>query len=173
MGSWVEGMIIATYEETLRRLVLHDERCIQSTLGIHLNNEAAGLDPRTQALVRLGGLVAMGAAPGSYHWAAEAALDAGATPRGRCRHPDRGGADQRARPRDLRHSRGCRVARLRPRRGVRGGSTGTRAGDIPARQPFHAARRDRWRALVYRAANTDRPLPQGLASRDLRHRTSP
>jgi alkylhydroperoxidase/carboxymuconolactone decarboxylase family protein YurZ len=80
MGSWVEGMIIATHEETLRRLVLHDERCIQSTLGIHLNNEAAGLDPKTQALVRLGGLVAMGAAPGSYHWAAEAALDAGATP---------------------------------------------------------------------------------------------
>jgi alkylhydroperoxidase/carboxymuconolactone decarboxylase family protein YurZ len=73
-------MIIATYEETLRRLVLHDEGCIQATLGINLNtNEAAGLDPRTQALVRLGGLVAMGAAPVSCHWAAEAALDAGAT----------------------------------------------------------------------------------------------
>jgi 4-carboxymuconolactone decarboxylase len=73
-------MIIATYEETLRRLVLHDERCIQSVLGIHLNPiEAAGLDPKTQALVRLGGLVALGAAPGSCHWAAEAALDTGAT----------------------------------------------------------------------------------------------
>jgi 4-carboxymuconolactone decarboxylase len=73
-------MIIATPEETLRRLVLHDEGCIQSTLGIHLNtSEAAQLDPKTQALIRLGGLVAMGAAPGSYHWAAEAALDAGAT----------------------------------------------------------------------------------------------
>jgi 4-carboxymuconolactone decarboxylase len=73
-------MIIATYEETLRRLVLHDERCIQSVLGIHLSdNDAAGLDPKTQALVRLGGLVAMGAAPVSYHWAAEVALDAGAT----------------------------------------------------------------------------------------------
>ena len=73
-------MIIATLEESLRRLVLHDERCIQSMLGIHLNdNEAAGLDPKTQALVRLGGLVAMGAAPTSYHWAAAAALDAGAT----------------------------------------------------------------------------------------------
>ena len=72
-------MVIATHEETLRRLVLHDEGCIQSMLGIHLNNnEAAGLEPRTQALVRLGGLVAMGAAPGSCHWAAEAALDAGA-----------------------------------------------------------------------------------------------
>ena len=73
-------MIIATYEETLRRLVLHDERCIQSILGIRLSdNDAAGLDPKTQALVRLGGLVAMGAAPVSYHWAAEAALNAGAT----------------------------------------------------------------------------------------------
>jgi 4-carboxymuconolactone decarboxylase len=73
-------MIIATHEERLRRLVLHDERCIQSTLGIHLSdNDAAGLDPKTQALVRLGGLVAMGAAPVSYHWAAEAALNAGAT----------------------------------------------------------------------------------------------
>jgi 4-carboxymuconolactone decarboxylase len=73
-------MVVATHEETLRRLVLHDEGCIQSMLGIHLNNnEAAGPEPRTQALVRLGGLVAMGAAPGSCHWAAEAALDAGAT----------------------------------------------------------------------------------------------
>ena len=73
-------MIIATHEERLRRLVLHDEGCIQSMLGIHLSdNDAAGLDPKTQALVRLGGLVAMGAAPGSFHWAAQAALDAGAT----------------------------------------------------------------------------------------------
>ena len=74
------GVIIATHEEGLRRLVLHDERCIQSMLGIHLSdNQAPGLDPKTQALVRLGGLVAMGAAPTSYQWAAEAALDAGAS----------------------------------------------------------------------------------------------
>jgi 4-carboxymuconolactone decarboxylase len=79
-SNCIEGTIVATYEERLRRLVLHDERCIRSMLGIHLNNnEAAGLDPRTQALVRLGGLVALGAAPVSYHWAVEAALDAGAT----------------------------------------------------------------------------------------------
>ena len=77
--SCVEGMIIATHEEALRRLVLHDEGGIRSMLGIHLSDSAAGLDSRTQALVRLGGLVAMGAAPLSYHWAAEAALDAGAT----------------------------------------------------------------------------------------------
>jgi 4-carboxymuconolactone decarboxylase len=73
-------VIIATHEEGLRRLVLHDEGCIQSMLGIHLSdNQAPGRDPKTQALVRLGGLVAMGAAPTSYHWAAAAALDAGAT----------------------------------------------------------------------------------------------
>jgi alkylhydroperoxidase/carboxymuconolactone decarboxylase family protein YurZ len=74
------GVIIATHEEGLRRLVLHDEGCIQSMLGIHLSdNQAPGLDPKTQALVRLGGLVAMGAAPTTYQWAAEAALDAGAS----------------------------------------------------------------------------------------------
>ena len=73
-------MVIATHEEGLRRLVLHDEGCIQSMLGIHLNdNQAPGLEPRTQALIRLGGLVAMGAAPTSYQWAAAAALDAGAS----------------------------------------------------------------------------------------------
>jgi 4-carboxymuconolactone decarboxylase len=73
-------MVTATYEETLRRLVLHDEGCIQSMLGIHLSDsDAPALDPKTQALVRLGGLVAMGGAPGSCHWAAEAALDTGAT----------------------------------------------------------------------------------------------
>jgi alkylhydroperoxidase/carboxymuconolactone decarboxylase family protein YurZ len=73
-------MIIATHEEGLRRLVLHDDRCIQSMLGIHLSdNEAPGLDPKTQALVCLGGLVAIGAAPVSYHWAVEAALDPGAS----------------------------------------------------------------------------------------------
>jgi 4-carboxymuconolactone decarboxylase len=73
-------MIIATPEERLRRLVLHDERCIQSMLSIHLDtNEAAGLDPKTQALVRLGGLVALGGSYFSYHWAVEAALAVGAT----------------------------------------------------------------------------------------------
>jgi 4-carboxymuconolactone decarboxylase len=78
--SWVEGMITATHEETLRRLALLDERCIQSVLGIRLDNdEAGGLDPKTHALVRRGGLVALGGSCVSYHWAAEAALDAGAT----------------------------------------------------------------------------------------------
>jgi alkylhydroperoxidase/carboxymuconolactone decarboxylase family protein YurZ len=74
-------MVIATYEERLRRLVLHDEHCIKSMLGIDLaDSEAAGLDPKTRALVRLGGLVALGASCASYYWAAQVALAAGATP---------------------------------------------------------------------------------------------
>jgi 4-carboxymuconolactone decarboxylase len=77
--SCVEGMIIATHEEFLRRLALHDERCIQSMLGICLNNEAAGLDRKAQALARLAALVALDASGVSYSWAAEAALDMGAT----------------------------------------------------------------------------------------------
>ena len=73
-------MIRATHEETLRRLALHDEGCIESVLGMHLkHDEAAGLDPKTHALVRLAGLVALAAAPVSYHWAVETALAAGAT----------------------------------------------------------------------------------------------
>ncbi|HKO86030.1 MAG TPA: carboxymuconolactone decarboxylase family protein [Actinomycetota bacterium] len=39
----------------------------------------SGLDPKTHALIRLGALLALGAAPVSYHWTVGAALDAGAT----------------------------------------------------------------------------------------------
>jgi len=71
---------MATHEENLRRLALHDEQCVRSVLGIHLDNvEAAGLDPKAQALVRLAALVGLGASGASYCWAVEAALAAGAT----------------------------------------------------------------------------------------------
>ena len=74
------GDHLATHEEGLRRLVLHDEGCIQSMLGIHSSHNAPGLDPATQALVRLGwAWWPMGAAPFSPNWAAEAALDGGPT----------------------------------------------------------------------------------------------
>ena len=50
---------MATHEEHLRRLALHDEHCIQSLLGIRLSDaKAAGLDPKAQALVRLAALIA-------------------------------------------------------------------------------------------------------------------
>jgi alkylhydroperoxidase/carboxymuconolactone decarboxylase family protein YurZ len=71
----------AGHEEQLRRLALHDEAGIESVLAMRLKcDSGGGLDPRTHALVRLGALLALGAAPVSYHWNVGAALDAGATP---------------------------------------------------------------------------------------------
>jgi 4-carboxymuconolactone decarboxylase len=75
---------MATHEEQLRRLALHDEECIDSILAMNLNSnlsddEALRLSPKTHALVRLAALVALGAAPVSYQWNVAAALDAGAT----------------------------------------------------------------------------------------------
>ncbi|HEY7606816.1 MAG TPA: carboxymuconolactone decarboxylase family protein [Actinomycetes bacterium] len=71
---------MAAHEESLRRLALHDERCIQSLLGIRLSDHrTAGLGSKTHALVRLAALVALGASCVSYGWAVDAALGAGAT----------------------------------------------------------------------------------------------
>jgi alkylhydroperoxidase/carboxymuconolactone decarboxylase family protein YurZ len=71
---------MAAHEEQLRRLALHDEKFIESVLAMNLGDSARrGLDPKTHALVRLGALLALGAAPVSYHWTVAAALDAGAT----------------------------------------------------------------------------------------------
>jgi alkylhydroperoxidase/carboxymuconolactone decarboxylase family protein YurZ len=71
---------MATHEESLRRLALHDEQGIQSLLGIHLKHDkAATLNPKAQALVRLAALIALGASCVSYSWAVEAALATDAT----------------------------------------------------------------------------------------------
>jgi alkylhydroperoxidase/carboxymuconolactone decarboxylase family protein YurZ len=72
---------MAAHEEQLRRLALHDEKFIESVLAMNLgDSDTRGLGPKTHALVRLGALLALGAAPVSYHWTVAAALDAGATP---------------------------------------------------------------------------------------------
>jgi alkylhydroperoxidase/carboxymuconolactone decarboxylase family protein YurZ len=72
---------MAAHEEQLRRLALHDEKFIESVLAMNLGDgDTRGLGPKTHALVRLGALLALGAAPVSYHWTVAAALDAGATP---------------------------------------------------------------------------------------------
>jgi alkylhydroperoxidase/carboxymuconolactone decarboxylase family protein YurZ len=72
---------MAAHEEQLRRLALHDEKFIESVLAMSLgDSDTRGLGPKTHALVRLGALLALGAAPVSYHWTVAAALDAGATP---------------------------------------------------------------------------------------------
>jgi 4-carboxymuconolactone decarboxylase len=73
-------MRVATHEEILRRLALCDEQCIESLLGIRLSDaEAAGLDPKARALVRLAALIATGGSCVSYGWAVDAAVTAGAT----------------------------------------------------------------------------------------------
>jgi alkylhydroperoxidase/carboxymuconolactone decarboxylase family protein YurZ len=71
---------MATHEETLRRLALHDEQHIESVFGISLSGDkAVKLEPKTQALVRLAALIALEASSVSYSWAIEAALATGAT----------------------------------------------------------------------------------------------
>jgi 4-carboxymuconolactone decarboxylase len=73
--------MMAAHEEQLRRLALHDEEFIESALAMSLKDDGTcGLDAKTHALVRLGALLALGAAPVSYHWNIGTALDAGATP---------------------------------------------------------------------------------------------
>jgi 4-carboxymuconolactone decarboxylase len=71
---------MAAHEEQFLRLALHEEASIESILAMNLgDSDTQGLDPKTHALVRLGALLALGAAPVSYHWTVDAALDAGAT----------------------------------------------------------------------------------------------
>jgi 4-carboxymuconolactone decarboxylase len=74
---------MAAHEEQLRRLALHDEALIESVLAMRLRwappDAVHRLSPQTHALVRLAALLALGAAPVSYQWSVEAALDADAT----------------------------------------------------------------------------------------------
>ena len=66
---------MAHEEEQLRRLALHDEAFIESLLAVSLNpsvhDEPCRLAPKTQALVRLAALLALGASrcPTSGAWA--------------------------------------------------------------------------------------------------------
>ena len=65
---------------TLLSLALNDESSVGSALmGEAEPGAGSALDPRTQALVQLGVLVAIDAAPASYGWSVDAALAAGAT----------------------------------------------------------------------------------------------
>lgn len=68
------------HEVLLRSLALSDEKFIESTLGIRLENaEASVLDPKTSALVRLGALLAVDAATPTYQWIVGVAVASGAT----------------------------------------------------------------------------------------------
>lgn len=71
---------MSQYEDRLRSLAMNDEGFVQSVLGIELDTiEASGLDPKTHALVRIGAMLAVDAAPSSYQAGVDTALAAGAT----------------------------------------------------------------------------------------------
>lgn len=64
----------------LRMLAMSDEGCIDEVLSMQSDDaEAAGLDGRSFALVRLGALLALDAASSSYQATVASALAAGAT----------------------------------------------------------------------------------------------
>jgi alkylhydroperoxidase/carboxymuconolactone decarboxylase family protein YurZ len=68
------------HEEILRRFSIRDDAYVDSLLGDHRANVAASaLDPKTHALVRLGALIAIDAAPPSYLWSIESAHRHGAS----------------------------------------------------------------------------------------------
>jgi alkylhydroperoxidase/carboxymuconolactone decarboxylase family protein YurZ len=71
---------VEDFEVTLRRLTVIDERFVDAVLGSERENVAAsGLDAKAHALVRLGALIAIDAAPQSYSTSVDAARCAGAT----------------------------------------------------------------------------------------------
>lgn len=68
------------YQVTLRRLAVRDERYIEGVLQAdRANPTLAGLDERSQALIRIGALIATNAAPAAYMESVNAALRAGAS----------------------------------------------------------------------------------------------
>ena len=69
-----------SHEHLLRRLAIGDEELLEALLGTGLSTTSVpDLDGRSCALVRLAGLVAVGAPPASYQWCVAAALAAGAS----------------------------------------------------------------------------------------------
>lgn len=71
---------MVNYQERLRSLALNDERLIGSALADGGDEvEISRLDHKTHALVRLGGLLAIGAARSSYQCQVDKAFAAGAS----------------------------------------------------------------------------------------------
>ena len=67
------------YRAILRKLALRDDAFVEAILDRDEASELSGLDGKTWALVRLGALIAVDAAPASYLEAVDAARSAGAT----------------------------------------------------------------------------------------------
>ena len=68
------------YAAALRGLSTSDESTLSSLLEVQVENiEKSGLDARAHAFVRLGALVALDAAPASFIWQVNMALQSGLT----------------------------------------------------------------------------------------------
>ena len=68
------------YRCTLRKLAVRDDRYVEALLQTDRDSPAlAGIDPQSHALVQMGALIAVNAAPAAYMNAIEAALNAGAS----------------------------------------------------------------------------------------------
>jgi 4-carboxymuconolactone decarboxylase len=67
-------------QDLLRRLALNDRHTLDSLLGAEPNApDRSTLGPKTHALVRIAGLVAVDAPAASYQWSVSEALAAGAS----------------------------------------------------------------------------------------------
>jgi 4-carboxymuconolactone decarboxylase len=72
--------IVQDHEDMLRKLAIRDDTFVESILARERENvSASGLDAKSHALVRVGALIAMDAAPPSYMDSIESGLAAGAT----------------------------------------------------------------------------------------------
>jgi alkylhydroperoxidase/carboxymuconolactone decarboxylase family protein YurZ len=69
---------MASFEETLRRLAIFDERFVKAGFGSDLAGTSA-LDPKTATLLQLGVSVAIGSSAVCLEWSTARALAAGAT----------------------------------------------------------------------------------------------
>jgi alkylhydroperoxidase/carboxymuconolactone decarboxylase family protein YurZ len=71
---------VAQHEETLRKLAIRDDAYVESLMVDHCQNRSASrLEGKTYALVQLGALVAVDAAPPSYLEMIESARQGGAS----------------------------------------------------------------------------------------------
>jgi 4-carboxymuconolactone decarboxylase len=72
--------VVASHEDTLRKLSIRDDAYFDALLANDsVNLGASRLDWKTHALVRIGALVAIDAAPASYMWTIESARREGVT----------------------------------------------------------------------------------------------
>ncbi len=76
----MKRIAVESYESTLCKLAIADDAYVEELLGHDRENVAASrLEPKTHALVRLGGLIAVSAAPPSYMATIELARSLGAS----------------------------------------------------------------------------------------------